>query len=287
MPLSFRYSSISRESRECGQRLLDSTRSYEDALVPSGLGAGRLGVLALLARGRHLLRTAYQTADGGSAMEAAIILRALNESVLTLGWFNKDPELAEFVWMLDEIRTRLSHHDEVAKEERNERTRARRRGEPVEPVPPGRSLGLLTRSMVKDLKRLDRVTRARIDRLPRRARRLKRLRISRVSEVPSFRNRSKVAKMPWVYVLAYRFDSNAAAHPSPLAVGQFLEERDGSIRVRATPRGPFPDPYYVGARLMWALLTLAGEHVDQSSFAEQLDDVRAALDGLALRVPSP
>jgi len=43
---------------------------------------------------------------------AALPVRAITESVLTLGWFDKDRELAEVIWMLDELRTRLSHHKE-------------------------------------------------------------------------------------------------------------------------------------------------------------------------------
>jgi hypothetical protein len=41
-----------------------------------------------------------------------------------------------------------------------------------------------------------------------------------------------------IYSLTYRFDSNSAAHPNPLALEQFLEPRNGDIVIRDTPRGP-------------------------------------------------
>lgn len=71
--------------------------------------------------------------------------------MFTVAWVNKDPELAGIVWMLDEIRTRLNQHHEVARLERNARRRARRRGEVVAPLPAGQSHGLLTRASVRDL----------------------------------------------------------------------------------------------------------------------------------------
>jgi hypothetical protein len=280
VPLNFRYSAISREAREAGERLLELTRGYENLVVPRGLGVAPLAVLGIVARARALLRVAERLADSGDAAAAALPVRAITESVLTLGWFDKDPELAEAVWMLDELRTRLSHHKEVANEERRQRARARRRGEPVLVLPSGASLGLLTRAKVREYRRLEREQRQRVQKLPRLARRKKRLRVTRISKMPSFADRAKVAGMPWVYSFAYRFDSNAAAHPTPLTIEQFLEERPEGILIRSSAGGPRPDPYYVAAQLMWALLELAGRHVDQTELAPGLEEVRAELERL-------
>jgi hypothetical protein len=121
--------------------------------------------------------------------------------------------------------------------------------------------------------------------LPRRASRLRWMQVSRVSEVPSFAKRAKVAGMPWVYSLAYRFDSNAAAHPTPLAVGRFLEERGEGVEIRSSAGGSFPDPYYVPARLFAALLELAGERVDQSELIRSgLEVVVSRLDEISARL---
>src|SRR5262249_23048835 len=215
----------SRAARECGSRLLDLTSSYGNLVVTRGLGAFALAVLALVARARHLLRSAYRAADRGDPLGAAILTRALTESVLLLAWLNKDREIGESVWMLDDIRQALSHHKEVADEERRQRRRAQRAGQSVEPLAPGQSLGLLSRSAVRERKRLQAETEERLKELPRGDRRLRSMRVQRISRLPSFSDLAKVADMPWVYSLAYRFDSNAAAHPTPLSLSRFLEER--------------------------------------------------------------
>lgn len=68
--------------------------------------------------------------------------------------------------MLDEVRTRLNHHEEVAILERASRRRARRRGEAVSSLAPGQSFGLLTRANVRELRRVLDQTTARAKRLP-------------------------------------------------------------------------------------------------------------------------
>jgi hypothetical protein len=93
--------------------------------------------------------------------------------------------------------------------------------------------------------------------------------------MPSFRQRADVAGMPWAYHYAYRYDSNAVAHPSPLAVERFLEVREDGVHILGTPTGPVPDPYYISARLFAALLELAGEHVDIGELEPGLAEVSA------------
>lgn len=287
MPINFRYSPISREARAAGVRFLDLTSGYECLVVPRGVGVTTLAVLGMVARARNLLRVTHNVADTGDAATTAILVRTLTESVLTLGWFDRDPELAELVWMLDEIRTRLHHHDEVASEERRQRARARRRREDVAAVAAGRSLGLLTRANVRDLHRQQREVRAKLERLPRLAARKRRLRVGRVDRMPGFGDRAKVAEMPWVYSLAYRFDSNSAAHPTPLTLEQFFEMRPEGIAILAAGSGERPDPYFVSAQLMSALLEFAGRRIDQTEIEEGLEEVRAELEGLRRRASEP
>lgn len=86
--------------------------------------------------------------------------------------------------------------------------------------------------------------------------------------------------MPWVYSFAYRFDSNAAAHPTPLTIEQFLEERPDGILIRSSAGGPRPHPYYVAVQLMSVLIELAGRHVDQTALEPGLAEVRAELERL-------
>lgn len=185
------------------------------------------------------------------------------------------------VWMLDEIRTRLNQHEEVARLERNARRRARRRGQPVDPLAPGESLGLLTRASVRGLRRARDDVRERAQRLPQYPKRLKRLKVSQVTRMPPFALRAEVGGMEMIYSLTYRFDSNSAAHPNPLALEQFLEARNGDIVVRATPRGQRPDPYMVGAVLMLAVIELAGERVDHTALAAEVARIRSELQALS------
>lgn len=275
-----RYTDASDEARSCGLDLLELTRGYENLVVPRGLGPTPLAVLALVARARHLLRQAYLLADAGDSMSASILMRGITESVLTLAWLNKDPELASLVWMLDEIRTRLNQHEDVARLVRNERQRARRRGEPVAPLAPGQSHGVLTRPNVGVLRQLQERTRSAARRLPRYKARLETLKVKQVTRMPGFDERAQVAGAAMIYALTYRFDSNSAAHPNPLALDQFLEPRNGDVLIRATPKGPRPDPYAVGAVLLIALVDLGGEQVDHSQLEPGLAQIRDRLQAL-------
>lgn len=130
---------------------------------------------------------------------------------------------------------------------------------------------------MREYRRVDREVRERVQALPDIARRRARLRVSQISRMPGFAARAKVSGMPWVYSFAYRFDSNAAAHPTPLTIEQFLEARPDGVAILSSARGPRPDPYNVAAQMMSVLLELAGRHVDQSELEPGLTDVRDEL----------
>ncbi|MFL5961673.1 MAG: DUF5677 domain-containing protein [Gaiellaceae bacterium] len=171
--------------------------------MPRGLGPTDTAVLAVVARARRLLKRAIAVADAGDDLSAAILMRGITESVFTLAWVNKDPELAGIVWILDEIRTRLNQHKEVARLERNTRRRSRRRGEAAPPVPVGQSHGLLTRASVRALKRALAGARARAQRLPRYRVRLKRLKVDQITRMPPFEARADVGGAEMIYSLTY------------------------------------------------------------------------------------
>lgn len=187
---AFRYSGASIDARRVGFDLLELTRGYEGLVVPRGLGPTPVAALAVVARARHLLRRAYELADADDAMSTAILMRGITESVLTLAWLNKDPHLGGFIWMLDEIRTRLNQHKEVARLARNERRRQRRRGEAVIPLAPGQSHGVLTRATVRGLRRLLEETRAKALQVPRYRTRLKKLKVKQITRMPTLETRA-------------------------------------------------------------------------------------------------
>lgn len=93
-------------------------------------------------------------------------------------------------------------------------------------------------------------------------------------------------RMPWVYTLAYRFDSNAFAHPTPLAIGRYLEERGEGFAVLSAPTGSVVDPYFVAARLFGALVEIAGtfDSVDHSELEPGLREIVAELDRMAAEI---
>jgi len=128
---------------------------------------------------------------------------------------------------------------------------------------------------VREFRQRKHEVRRRLRRLPRVARRKNSLRVERIAKMPSFADRAKVAGMPWVYSFGYRFDSNAAAHPTPLTIEQFLEERPDGILIRSSAGGQRPDPYYVAVQRMSVLLELASRHVDQTALEPGLVEVRA------------
>lgn len=276
----FRYSAASADGRRLGLALLDVTRGYENLVVPRGLGPTDTATLALVARARHLMRRAFDVADVGDDLAPAVLMRSITESVFTLAWVNTDPELGGIVWILDEIRTRLNQHKEVARVERKARRRARRRGQPIAALTPGQSLGPLIRANVRALTRQRDETRTRAQLLPRYRARLNKLKVDQVTRMPSFEKRAEVGDAELIYSLTYRFDSNSAAHPNPLALEQFLQAANGDIVIRATPAGPRPDPYVVGAVLLLALVELAGERVDHTAIGGELARISAALQAL-------
>ncbi len=96
----------------------------------------------------------------------------------------------------------------------------------------------------------------------------------------SFETRAEVGDADMIYSLTYRFDSTSAAHPNPLAFEQFLDPRNGDILIRATPKGPRPDPYVVGGVLLLAVVELAGERVDHSALAPGLAQISRRLQAL-------
>ena len=63
---------------------------------------------------------------------------------------------------------------------------------------------------------------------PRYAKRLEMLKVKQVARMPSFALRAEVGGAAMIYSLTYRFSSDSAAHPSPLALDQFLEPQNES-----------------------------------------------------------
>jgi hypothetical protein len=85
--------------------LLELTSGYEGLVVGRCVGVANLAVLAWWPA-LAICSIAYELADAGDTTSAAILMCGITKSVFTLAWLNEHPELAEIVWMRDEIRNR-------------------------------------------------------------------------------------------------------------------------------------------------------------------------------------
>ncbi len=265
--LIFRYSDDSREGRELAVALIEATRGFDGFTLRRDAPTLEIAAAAIVVRARHVLSAALRAADLGDAYMAASMLRSLTESLFTLRWLQLDPELTVPVWRMDELSTRLTMHAEVRRVESLARRRARARGEAVDVLAPGGTLGPLDRSAVRRFKAAKSQLAAEANGLPRLAARKKRLRIESNLRLPSIRNRAQAApkgdlRLGDIYSFAYRFDSNATTHVGIMSLQRFLEEDGASVRLRSTPCGSFPDPYVVGSRLMLELVAVAANTID-------------------------
>lgn len=255
--LNFRYTRNSRAARHLGNRLLELTSGYEHIRLQHDAEIPLLIEIGLVSRARHMVRATHLAADRGDDFTATLSLRALNESAMTLAWLMLDRELGSLLMRIDEVRTRLSHHQEFAKVERNKRRATRRRGDHVDPVAPGGSLGLLDRGSVRDFRKLEADLRDEARTLPKFNARMTTLGAESLNRVPSFKARAYRSGNPWLYTAAYRFDSNSAAHPTLLGLQQFVHVIGGEFVIRDSPIGPRPDPYDGAAILFGAVAQLA------------------------------
>lgn len=85
----------------------------------------------------------------------------------------------------------------------------------------------------------------------------------------------------FAYSLAYRFDSQSAAHPSAMAIEQLFEDRPDLGGIRLLPEPPpergYADPYGVGAFTLRDALASAADLIPELRLAG-FDEVTARLD---------
>jgi hypothetical protein len=251
------YSHASREARAIGQRLLELTRSYEDYVAR---GRDELATAAMVARARRLLRAAYRLADATEGLEAAVLLRVMFEYGVTLRWLLLDPELNFVRWVVDGVKRVLSQDDEL----RGIELRRRADAGLDDPGPDDEPLGLLypeVRTRYEAALEQRRLEIAGIENLEERLEPGRGTAAERAESVPSLKKRADSVGLGDIYALAYRFDSQAAAHPNALAAEQLLRlgEDGNEVVVGAAPERALPDPYAVGAALLAMMLEAGAE----------------------------
>jgi hypothetical protein len=244
------------EARAAGLDLWHASHQYGKTLVYAEAGLATMVMVGMVARSRAFLRAAYALADDGYELEAMLQVRALNEYAITLHWLIDDADYNALLLAIDNLRSLLLIDEEVsalpeavpiltdAKRAEYESERDRLKGK------------LLAMSVEGD---------------------------ERPDKLPSMFDRAKAAKMLWNYSLAYRADSQGAAHPTIWAFEQFVEVApDGRgliVHDKVAPGRPITSPYK-GAVVPFAwILATAAEQAGDEDFANRVEAIVARLPG--------
>lgn len=254
-----------RDARECGLELLRLSRIYERGVVRYEAGHQTLAIAGLVGRQRRLLRAAYLLADEEQRLEASIMLRAMLEFLIRQKWLEADPHLHYVLWAIDDLKSRLRIDREI------------REGNPDAHEA---AIEIMTPEMrgvyEGELERM----RHQLDGLQ------QQLGLDRPPQYPTLRGQAQAVGLGFSYSLAYRFDSQSAAHPSAMAIEQPFEDRPdlGGVRLlpEPAPERGYADPYGVGAAILRDALAGAAAVIPELAL-DGFDVVAARLDALARR----
>lgn len=249
-------------ARACGLRLLDLSGIYERGVVRYEAGHETLAIAGLVARQRRLLRAAYLLADSGQRLEASIMLRAMLEFLIRQKWLELSPGLHYVLWAIDDLNARLRIDREIREQDPDAQEGA------IEIMQPE-----IRDQYEQELGRM----RAQLEQLQ------ERLGLDRAPRYPNLREQAGAVGLGFSYSLAYRFDSQSAAHPSAMAIEQLFEDRADLGGIRLLPEPPpergYADPYGVGAFILRDALASAAALVPELQLAG-FDEVAAQLDEL-------
>lgn len=249
-------------ARACGLRLLELSGIYERGVVRYEAGHETLAIAGLVARQRRLLRAAYLLADSDQRLEASIMLRAMLEFLIRQKWLELDPGLHYVLWAIDDLNARLRIDREIREQDAEAHDEAIEIMQPEMRVQYERELGRM-RGQLGQLQ--------------------ERLGLDRPPPYPNLREQAIAVGLGFSYSLAYRFDSQSAAHPSAMAIEQLLQDRPDLGGIRLLPEPPpergYADPYGVGAFILRDALASAAALVPELQLAG-FDEVAAQLDQL-------
>jgi hypothetical protein len=247
-------------ARECGFRLLELSGIYERGVVRYEAGHETLAIAGFVARQRRLLRAAYLLADADQRLEAAIMLRAMLEFLIRQRWLTLNPGLHYTLWVIDNLKARLRVDREVREQDRAAHEAAI---EVMQPEIRDEYEGELER-MRDQLVQLQ-----------------EHLGLEEPPPYPRLREQAIAVELGFSYSLAYRFDSQSAAHPSAMAIEQPFQDRPNLGGIQLLPDPPpgraYADPYVVGAVILRDALASAGALIPELQVAG-LDEVEARLD---------
>ena len=249
-----------RLARDCGLRLLELSRVYDDLALPAEIPPEWAVVAALAARQRRHLQAVIALADDRLFLEAQIIVRTMFEFHVRLRWLFLDIELHQLLWIRDDVGYRLTIDRE-----------ARQGG-----------LEIMRPEVLEGTQRTRDEIDARINEIAQNRG------LDRVPPYGSLKQQAEAVGLEAEYTIAYRYDSQSAAHPSALALDTLLERLpDGGLKVLSEPPiGAVINVYGPAAIYVHAALQAAGEVVPELRL-DGLDEVAGRLVGIGpVRPPS-
>jgi Family of unknown function (DUF5677) len=240
-------------ARGCGNALIElaSQLEHEDAIVDPAVDPLGVVLLAFAARGGRVLRATYRLLDAGEAPEAVPLLRILSEYAIAAQWLVEHPDRLD-AWAFADYQKRNFVIGEVMRELREDDHESR--------------AGLQAQREKLQAGR-DRWVGGRGE---------------PAGAVPGIEGMASEIGAGFGYQLAYRTQSQADIHATPLAVDNCYERLpDGRLRLRAVPDHALPgfDQYAIGAVTLLQLLDAVDRHLPALMWRNGLVGVNAALTG--------
>jgi hypothetical protein len=255
------------KARSLGLALLDASRIYEGFVIPSFEGRWprrrfprhRSAIIGLVGRQRRFLRAAYTLADAGLVLEALGPLRSMLEFLICERWLAHDPERNWKLWMDDDHkardlwRERFRRHAPALHDAAVKALTPEQRTE-GEAVAAGRMrLAAELGDRQPDERRI------------------------------TLEQRAAQVGLSFIYDTLYRYESNAATHPSMLATDLLMEKHPKGLLLRGEPTAQFvaPPVYLLGAWLLYEALEESGELTPALRLRE-LPSIGCDLEALAV-----
>jgi hypothetical protein len=248
--------------RGCGFELLELSGIYDGAFFPDGAGPEARSIAGLVARQRRLLRAAYTLRDNDLRLEAQIIHRTMLEFSIRQRWLQLDAQLNYLLWAIDDVEERFRLHRQVREQAQQQE---------------GQAFDVMAPQTITSLECFLEELRAKLAEIQQERG------LERAPSYPDSKRQADVVGLGLAYALAYRFDSQTAAHPSVFAATELFREQSGGLELVDGPDGEagvFVDTYGVCAFILYDALDHAGEQVGDLRL-EGLDDVGRRLVELA------
>jgi Family of unknown function (DUF5677) len=236
----------------CGIALLGASKAFDRLGVAPEAGRETLAILGLVGRCRRLVRAAYELADRAMDLEAQILIRVLLEYGITVRWLVVNPHLHFRQWAIADIEKRFTIDREI--QEFGEET-------------------VLTEE-----------SRAQFER---RLEDFRRECGAASTKLPPLQERARQTGESLSYSMAYRYDSQSGAHPTPLAAEALVSldpEGRGSLITAEPTDWMALNVYAAGAFMLLDVLDAAGA-LPELALGPELQPIRERLEELSQAEP--